>query len=455
MPTSPARPLLIGAMAMLVAASCSATTNAAGPGPAPAQSAAIPAQDGPGVTADTITISWGKGLLPTGTVPAATVKNFQEGYQAVVDAFNKQGGIGGRKIQILQDDPGKPLVAQRDEAYTKSNWLPVADPTNGKAACDAYANTQVFALLYPNLVSAPYGTPAAGACLNSGGHPIIGVNGWTKADYQAAPATAGVTIAADRFIDAVAAAGKDSGVLTKPAKTALITGSAQPGDLLDRLYLPALARAGVTGPQVFPVSQTLSDADKLSTTVKLKSAGIERIIFLTDAQATFSLALNLLPAFQKQQFEPQILSLDMPAHQALIAAAQIEFTPKLADNLVSYWTRPSRDTLKLTDAQAATPGGKLYNAVAKANPTLQPYLDLDLCDALELLKAALAASGSTHVNAQAFAAGLDKLNDSYQSPRLYATSFGPDRHDGGAGLVRQTYSAECKCGVPSAKVLGF
>jgi hypothetical protein len=452
--------LLVGiatAVVMTVAVGCSATGTGSGPsGQTSPQAVTIPAQDGPGVTADTITLSWGKALHPTTGTSPDVVKNTQAGWKAVVDAFNEEGGIAGRKVEILQNDPGSPLVAQRSEAYTRSNFLPVPDPTNGKAACDAYAGSQVFALLWPNLVSAPYGTPAAGACLNAGGHPIIGATGWTKADYQAAPSTAGLTIATDRFSDAIIAAGKDSGMLAAPAKTAVITDSAQPTDTLTKVDLPALAKVGVTDPQVFPVGLTLDQAGALNLAVKMKSAGIERVILLSpDAQFSFAMALALVPIFQQQQFTPKVLGISGLKYEALAAAGNVGITPQIAESLLFYQSQTSTDALELNATQAATPGGKLYNAVVQANPALQPYIDVDLCDALELLKAALAASGSKYVNAQSFTTGLDKLQDTYQSLRLFATSFGPGRHDGGAGIVRQTYSSQCQCGQVSSNVQRF
>jgi hypothetical protein len=452
----------VAAMAGVAAAAvagCSATSSSpAGDAVNPAPvSVSIPDRDGPGVTADAVAISWGGWLIPGKGAPERRQRE-NDALAAVVDTFNQQGGLGGRKVRLLpaEQDPGARLTNERSEAFVKGNHLPLPDPSNGKAACDAYAQSPVFALLSPRLAGPPFGTAAAGACLNAAGHPVVGVDGWTRSDFRAAPATAGLGLAADRRVDALIAGGKDAGIIGTPGKTAVVTDSTAPGT--STAELAALAKAGVADPTVLPVNPQLSAAEALNLVVKLKSGGIERLISLRGSDVSFDFFENLAPVLKQQQFYPRTLVLDGPGFGAMNYGAH-GLPAAMTDSFAFYASKPvagSRADPALAAQADATPARKLCAAAAAAHPALAQQLvsDTDLCDQLELLKAAFAASGSTRLNAQAFTAGLNKLAG-YSSPELIKTGFGPDRHDGAAGIVRVRYSASCACDVNSAKVIPF
>ncbi len=433
--------------ALVAITGCSATTAPGGSSTSGA--VAIPDADGPGVTADTIAISYDTFAFPNSD--AATQKESVAAAQALVDVFNEQGGIDGRDVVLVTDDPGTPLLQERDAAYLASG-TEVSDASNGQDACEAYADADVFALAFNGLVSAPYGSPAAGACLNAQGQAVIGTSGWSSADFDAAPATAGLQIATDRFYDGLVAAGKDADFFDAPGTTALVTDPLDTTGYVDSVLIPALADEGIDDPAVYPVASDATAAQALSTVVKMKADGITNVVFA--ASSSDWQVITLLPVMQEQQFVPRMLTVDGANWSLFPLLGTITIDDELTQALASYVSRAPRDGLLLTDTQLATPAGELYQAALDANPTLAASIDIKLADSLELLKAALAASGSEHINAEAFSVGLGKLTD-YSSPLLFKTAFSPTAHDGGAGVVRSTYDADCGCAQLGEEIVDF
>lgn len=426
-------------VAAIALAGCSATTtgHVGGTSSGPV---VIPEKDGPGVSATAINVSWGLGAFPSQD-DASLVAQRREANSALVDAFNEKGGIEGRKVQLVEDDPGSDLMAARNSAYNNAGGLAVPDATNGQETCNAYKDKDVFALLFNPLLTAPYGTPAAAKCLGSQGQPAIGGLSWTRADYRAAPAAAGLSLASDRFFDALVAAGKDSGFFASDAKVALITDPTDTSGFVDSAYIPALAQSGISNVKQYPLAPTATPADALSTVVKLKAEGIDHVVY---ASTNFVAPLSLLPVMQEQDYLPKMLTVDGPDWVLLSVIGTVRVDDKLLDALSTYVSKPARDLAALTDEQKTSPAGALYTEVVEAHPTLQNVVSLDLADSLMLLKAALEKSGSEYINAEAFTTGLRSLTD-YQSPRLIETKFGTDQQDGAAGIIRTSFSAECSC----------
>ncbi|MFK0111955.1 hypothetical protein [Streptomyces sp. NPDC091217] len=440
---------------LLATAGCSTTSSGtSGADSSQAKATAIPSKDGPGVTDRTITLSYGGWLADLPAQQRAVTKSAVD---EVVKIFNSRGGAGGRQIRFLpaEKDPGAPLVKQRAVAYSKANNLPLPDPSKGKQACDAYAKTPVFGLVDADLVSPPYGTAAAGACLSAGGRISVGVVGWNEADFRAAPSAAGLTLATDRAIDALVAAGKDSGVLGTGAKTGLLTDSTAPED--SSTYLPALAKAGLKNPLALPVNPNLGQADALNVVVKMKSAGLKNLVVLVGERESGKTLMALASVFKQQKYYPRILMVDGPAPDVLAYTAH-GLPAQLMSNFAAYTTTvTTAPTPQILTAMKSTPAGKLCaDAAAALKLSAATFMGMDhLCDNLELLKAALAASGSKYINSQAFATGLGKLSTTYRSPDLIGTEFGPDRHYGASGLARVDYSAKCKCSVVSNHRIPF
>lgn len=405
--------------------------------------------DGPGVTADTVAVSW-RNFAFDNNPDFAT--QLAQGAQALVDAFNEDGGISGRDVTLITDDPGTPLLNQRAEALASSSALAVPDASGGADACAAYADQPVFALIRNPIVSVPLGSAAAAKCLNAQGQIVVGVDGWSTADYAAAPATAGLALATDRYYKALVAAGEDAEFFAKDAKTALITSPEDASGGVEDILIQALEDVGVTDPAIHPVSAAASEADLLNTVVKLKSEGVDHVIFTAPNMA--AVTYGLLPVMQQQSYLPRMLALDSLDWTLLQLIGTVTIDDALQKALALYSSQPRRDEVTLSDAQKKTPAGELYESVIAAHPELANYVDLDLADGLYLIKAALEASGDDRVNATAFSNGLNDLTD-YESPRLYATSFGPDAHDGSSGIVRMVYGPDCGCSQIDGDVVSF
>ncbi|MER6091651.1 hypothetical protein [Streptomyces bluensis] len=387
----------------------------------PTAATAIPARNGPGVTADTITVVDNYYFEATAPVD-----------KAVFDAYNAAGGIAGRKlVRADQVQPNVSATATQAE--------------QDQAICLAYKQRKdrVFAVL--NDVT---GSVKLNSCLNEQGTVVQAWSGSVvdASMFQEAPFTVGPgALTNKRLATAWPALLKSTGFLQDTSKIAVVSDGVGDDDrVAASTFVPALAKAAGSTPRLFTYDTTSSDqkalqAQALSIVLKLKQAGIDRVVFFGSGSLgpiAITAAKQGLDARYAWPYSA------IPAGNGVTPAMQ-EAVTGYAWSLTDFGVPAAAQQQLLTSNPAAA---KCLSILTKAHLDLAQNAStaLRLCDALNLLKQAIEGSGSKYVNAQAFIAGVEKL-DTFDSVTTFRSGFGPGRHDGALAMRKSAYQPSCKC----------
>ncbi|WP_156096244.1 hypothetical protein [Amycolatopsis jejuensis] len=433
--TTPAGRRAFPLLAALLVTGCAATGQAGQQG----GTGAIPEKNGPGVDADTITfaVPGSGGLATTGGSDNGTAVR-----DAIVAMYNDRGGIAHRKIR---------LVNQAGEAS--------GDSTLAQAECAAIAAQQpaVFAVL--GITRPP---SVLTSCLNSRGIVGILAGGFgTAAVFRNAPATAGIDLLTDtRLARSWPRILQQTGWLAGAGRVAVVIdqsyhGAEPPDPEIPKLLESGLVAAGAPKPDVhsLPADAAAGKAAALDLVLKLKTSGADRVVLVGDATGALP---DLLLEAGKQQYFPRI------AASAHVAGAMVAFGADPALRAAATpieWRRMEGDSL--ADNEQAVADLKRDNASARrcleaidragGDPQAKETgrtTGLDLCQSLDLVAAALERSGSSFVNAEAFAAGLQKIG-SFPAMRGFANRYGPGDQGGTAAVQPLAYRPDCSCYRPT------
>lgn len=412
--------LAVGVVAVSLAG-CSATSADTDAKSSSPTTKAIPAQDGPGVTADSITV----------------VDNYYFDASAPVDkavfaAYNAAGGIAGRKL-VRADQPQANLPATATEAE------------QDQAACLAYkqAKGKIFAVVNDVL-----GSVKRNACLNKQGTVVQAWSGSVvdSSMFKEAPYTVGTgTLTNKRLATAWPAILKSTGFLKDSSKFAVISdGVGDDDEIAANTFVPELEKAVGSAPQLFKFNSIASDqkalqAQALSMVLKLKQAGIERVVFFGSGSLGPIAMAGAKQGLNAQYAWPYSA---IPAGNGVTPAIQAAVTG-YAWSLTDFGVPVATQQEMLASNPAAA---KCLSILTKAHLDLAQNAStaLRLCDALDLLKQALEGSGSKYVNAQAFMAGVEKLG-TFESVTTFKSGFAPGRNDGVLAMRKSVYTASCTC----------
>ncbi len=350
---------------------------------------------------------------------------------ALVDAINDRGGIAGRELVP---------VFQRTDAS-----VPI-DPQDAlRQACATYTeDNQVFAVV--SIFAA--GTDTL-SCLADAGVAYIASSGIFVFDddavYDEFPlyfnSGASLSRAAAGFVTGLDA----SGYLAEGGTYGLLRLSSPEFDRsAEDVLLPALADAGVDLAEEVALAAIAStdDVGRLATeaqnaVLRMKDAGVDHLLVFESGGA---LPFFFISSAAGQDYAPAYAFTSMSGGQGLLQnvdpgdAVAVGWDP-LSDvgpaNDIGMW--PARqECLDLID-----PSGSLFDHRQQESEAVR------FCDAFGLLEAALADAPG--VNAEVLLAGVEALGESYASPAVNATQFGPGRHDGVANYRIARYDADCAC----------
>ncbi|MET7694056.1 hypothetical protein ABZT06_39835 [Streptomyces sp. NPDC005483] len=421
------RSIAMAAVGMVTAGAlvgCSATSAGTDDKTAPGGSAkplAIPATDGPGVTTDTVTVADNGYFAQSAAV-----------YKAVIAAYNKDGGIAGRKIVLAETPTGN---ASATASQTKQ----------AQATCVAFGQlkNKVFALLNePN-------SATLDSCLNKQGTVVqLGSGGLTGSTmFKDAPYTAGAgSLTNTRLAESWPAVLESSGFLARKDKVAVVSDGLSDDDQVAKdILVPKLAEVTGTGPALYAIDSNSQDvnalkAQGLSIALKLKKAGTTRVVFFGTGYALGQVLMG--GGAQGLEARYAMIGSGFPAGNGLTAAMQ-QATTGYAWNLTDYGVTAAQQKTVLAGNAAADTCLAILTS-ARLDVAQNASTALGVCDSLNLLKAALEASGSKHINKEAYVAGLEKLGD-FKSLTTFRSSFADSRRDGVAAIRKVAYSASCKC----------
>lgn len=423
----------------LLLAGCSTTATlgdrAGGAGPAPV-TMDIPATDGPGVTSAKVRITSESYYTDTKRV-----------VDAIVGHLNKTGGLGGRMVEVVEWPQAEVAMDAPPAQYST-------------AMCKAFQDAHIFAAMDTHATGLPFRetTCAQDAGIVTVAAPAgnlteVGIDDAAMKEnpFVFAPSD----MASLRLASTLAQRVKDDGILDGVKRAAVLYDPdvyrAEADMVVDKLT------EGGRDLRVekFDVPRALTDANLLSTIIKLKGAGYD--LLLPVGAASQVIPPGMLAA---QHYAPKVAGFGLSLDHEAIAAVPPEFLQKF----VAYDYRPANLNVPTNDMRSALlslPGAKdCYQILERAGVAFNVPgeafsfgVPLTWCNQLNFLRAALKASGSTHVNAQAVFVGSGRIGSGLQSLDCFGTKLAPGRRDGADAVRKLVYNPALKSFVFTGPVL--
>ena len=409
----------------------------------------------PGVTPTTITVGIPytvNGAAGNQAIGAAGVSfgDARDLSKIVIADINKHGGILGRKVM--------PIYYGVDAESTETDDQQLA------AACSFFTQDHhVFAVIgIPGYDSFNECIEKAGAVHVAEDVTISNAQTFQRFPHYVEPSTLNLDRSAALQLQALVAqryfTGWDDtagGPGAAPAKVGILTYDhpdfAHP---IDKVMLPALARAGYPSPVIARIAypQRFSDlsnetAQVQNAVLQFRTAGVTHVIIF-DASGTLS--LFFLQSAESQHYRPRY---GINTQSAFGVLASTGDDPKAQFNgAIGIGWYPIIDV----PDQAASDNGPYSNNARKHCMALmraggQSFSDpnaerdaLLMCNQLYLLRQAVVGGGAT-ISATSFLNGLDRLGGQFASATSAATYLGPNQHDGVAAIYYWGYNSACGC----------
>ena len=418
------------------------TTPANSTGQAPKPAAA------PGITATTISV----GAIYTKNVAAANAAiggskrsndDARDEYNAVIDDINRHGGIAGRKVV--------PVFAPLDA--TSSTPM----DQQRQAACATWTQDHtVFAILAG-------GDQILEECARKAGavelYSTVAGGGTVPETFRRYPhyvEIAGMNVVrmASVTVDGLAA----QGYFGNGAKVGVVTWD-DPGfrEGVQKGYVPALARHGLklaTQPAYLSPPQTVQDLGATSAQVngavlRFQSAGVDHVI-LQDGSAGLCgvgcIGLEFMNQAKSQHYYPRYGLNDSAAPVAAVKGGSYP-TDQLKGSLAVTWT----DIDKTYDVgwHVNQTRERCYELMRKSGIDMS-NLDaqsaaMEVCDELWFLRDLVARLGGATLTPDNLISVVDSLGSDFASSSVYATDFGPTRHEGVALVRNLRFVDSCTC----------
>lgn len=457
--------------ALLTLAACGTTTGDSGSGttpagdttpvdttssgPAPTTSSGTPkaaTKPGVGVTSSTIAIGFPYTPVDTTNQQAGaggvTVGNEKADAQIVIDDINAHGGIAGHKIVPVW------------HAYPQSGTVSALQ----QAECtDFTQDHKVFAVIGDGPESYLQCITSAGTVLVDDN--VVQVGASTFAKYPAYVEVSQLNL--DRAAQVEMSALKAQHYYSpwnsstgSPGGSGVKIGIVTFDDpafahAVDDVMVPKLAAGGYPKPDIVRVAVPQTDADIATLSAALKNAVLrfrtEHVDHVIFSQASGSLGLFFLKEAEAQRYRPRYAATSGDAFQLLISGAGV---PKAQFNgavgagwspLLDLPFDQNSDTGKYSNSarqhclKLMKQGGQRFpdaNAEGVAGIT---------CNALYLIRDALAHAPNGVINRDNFLAGLNSLGTKFVAAGAISTRFAPDQHDGGNSYYYYRYDAKCGC----------
>jgi len=439
--------LVAGIACLLLVSACSSTAEEGGDTAAPTTSEgsatsesdiSTPSLPVAGVDGETVKVGFivaknqAEAQAKLGTT-GITFVDHQEVVSTLIDDINGRGGLGGKELV--------PVL------YV-SDLLTDTDPAaNARAICATFTeDNEVYAVVSINDPG-----PEVLSCLNSAGVPLIASGGATfafadQSVYDANPLyfnPSGINL--DRAAKALVEGLDTAGFFTPEAKVGVVRLTSPEFDAATTNSLePALTAAGITPVETVALAAIKSNDDigRFSTeaaaaVLNMKEAGVTHLVFFESGGAA---PFFFLSNAASQDFTPLLGFSSLSGGQTLLAniktgGTNVAWSP-IGEVLESDQLPESPAATKCLDLIDSTRG-----VFTSANATSET---LRFCDAAWLLEAGVTSAGGP-VAATEFAAAIEGLGDTYESPAALKTVFGPGRHDGVAESYITDFDSACSC----------
>jgi Periplasmic binding protein len=210
------------------------------------------------------------------------------------------------------------------------------------------------------------------------------------------------------------------------------------------VMMPELQKNGVTLAQdaVITAPSSIDALGSLQTQLttailKFKSAGVNRVLFLTDVGTTdlfwYSIAKsqNYFPEYGLSSTQQMSVFVDMAPKGTLNNAVGVGWNP-------FYDVKAAQD-----------PGGSTAADTCKMvlnNPTDTPAGRNAKCDSLTFIQTVLDKAAASHnLTVQGFQKAAASLGTSFQPAEVLSDQFGPGLYDGPSSYRVYSFSTACKC----------
>jgi ABC-type branched-subunit amino acid transport system substrate-binding protein len=351
--------------------------------------------------------------------------------KAIVDWVNANGGIGGKKVE---------------------HFIHVTDPLNGtfdsqaQAACsDLAEDKKVFAVISRSLSP----SDVLPACLAKHGVPLV----WELHKVLTRSTTSKFTSYlyrpsypdGDRLGFVVKGLARDN-FFGKSPKVAIVRYDIPDHKFVsEKVFRPALKALGISVADEAAISEAraASDAGSVSAqssnaVLRFQTAGITHVLFVPTGGA---LPLLFMAAAESQGFRPAygLNSLDPPGFLAANHGST-----QLGKAMAVAW-QPAVDTEEAFDPRSNAGGKKLCHDIVKGAgfSTEQARFAEPYCEGFFFLKAAL--DRNPKFSPDGLREGVEGIGDSFRSPWVFGTRFGPGRYDGTRVVQNAKYDSGCGC----------
>lgn len=392
-----------------------------------------PAADHPGIT-DTEVLVGVPRLSQTSEVfePLDNTQPVHEYFEVAIAAVNADGGVACRQLV--------PVWHELEEH-------PFA-PSEEQAACAAWTQDHHVLAAVP-VVDGP--AQVLHGCLDAAGVLIVDVLGVTVRDPQGfAEVPHLVTVNSprhDRAVREQVEALVRQGFLTSQDTIGVVHYDHEVDRrIVDGVLLPGLAAHGLSA-QTRAVGTPRSMADRpdrdreaASVALRFQLAGVDRVLFVGGD----GLAAAFMMAAERHQYRPwyglttmylPVVTLDEVPRRQFVGARAIGWLPD-ADG----WPVPPTDTWPARSACLTFFEGEGFDLHQPSDRQVA----LATCEAVGFIRAAIAAVQGP-VSADAMLDGVLALGDSYASPTVGRTRFGPDRRDGAEHYRDVAWDRDCPC----------
>jgi len=387
------------------------------------------------VTIGFLTTDWSGAAVAAGLGDNANiVTDPQLAFRALVKGLNAQGGLGGRRVV-----PVYFTVDGRGDRETEF-----------QAACSAFTQDAKAAVV----VSFETQLDTLSSCLGKRGVAQLDTNEWQRTQFRLNRGYVMVNgLSMERQVAAVFEQSVATGWLSKRNRIGVLTdGCVINVQAYERSLLPRAKALGVWIERFDAAACTGSVQDGVrgvqQASLKFRTDGVDRVMYILEGAEAAAHVLMSQNADKQQWYPGYVLSsgAQLANFASYIPPGQLPQThgvgwsPEFFDSIPP----PSRPA-----AQRAAQANCL--ALLKAggfNPgrAVDRYLGLGSCDAVFLLRAALARTGSSTSSASLQAA-VASLGTSYVSTTtpLGRTSYGNGRQDGAQLAAAFSYHRDCSC----------
>lgn len=391
----------------------------------------VPAgQDTPGVSDDTITISF----IITDTSAVAAAFGWEtpdEGDReaqvaALVDHFNAQGGVAGRQIEA------------KVTVFNAITDGPVAE----EALCNAITqDDKAFAVVMTGQFqenARPCYRNANTLMLDATLYPVDNAGFEELAPYYWSP----LLPSYDDLVGGLAAGLIEEGWFDGATLGIVAIDSELSQRVYDEQFAPRLAAAGVEAASyntIDPTDGTSFNNDQLQAIINFKEAGVDKVVAIGGSRLVSwfidtSITQNYAPAYAVTSYDaPEFNVFNYP--EMMPGASGISVLPgyDVGDDQYSFPATPAEQ--ECADIFAA--------AELEFTERANVRTGLMFCDALRLLAAA--TPHMTEVSAQGVSEAVWQLGDSFQPASVYGVEFTEGSYAGGDTYRPFRFDTECEC----------